>query len=259
MKKCSILPALSLLLLISTCPVFAQEKVAAIAASSEAAEGLDLLAIGELLKESESLQAFEKALNNPDVGVNNLDLDENGEVDFIRVVEEVADNTHLIILQVALGKNEFQDVATIEVEKSGEKQYNLQIRGDEEIYGENYYVAPADGSIYRWPIIGAVYRPAYHPYRSVFSFGPYPGWYHPYRPVSVAVYRTRTVRLTGRTTFAVTRTSRVKSVNKVHYSRRSSTVVTRRSRTTVRTPGGKTTVTRGSSTTVRTKGGRKRP
>jgi hypothetical protein len=77
--------------------------------------------------------------------------------------------------------------------------------------------------------------------------------------VAVSVYRTRTVRLTGRTSFTVARTSRVKSVSKVHYTRRTSTTVTRRTRTTTRSAGKTTTVTRRSKTTVRTNRGGRRP
>src|ERR1044072_4823414 len=164
--------------------------------TSEAAEGLDLVAFGELFKGSENLQAFERAVNNPETGINNLDLDDNGEVDFIRIVEEVADDTHLIVAQVPLDKDDFQDVATIEIEKAGDTQYNFQIRGNETIYGADYYIAPAEVYVYRWPIVNLMYRPAYHPYRSTFSFGFYPRWYHAYRPVTLDVYRTRNLRLT---------------------------------------------------------------
>lgn len=250
MKKRFVTSALSLLLLIGSLPAFAQDK-AAVVATSEVAESLDLTAVAAIFKEAQSLEAFEKALNDPEVGVNNLDLDDNGEVDFIRVVEEVSGDTHLIILQVPLAKNEFQDVATIAVEKDGDNVYNLQLQGDEDIYGANFYVVPSDVNIYRWPIITTIYRPLYRPYRSAFYFGVYPRWYRPFRPVTVGVYRTRTVRLTGRTTFAVTRTSRVRTVGRVNYTRRSSATVTRKTRTTVRTPAGKTTVTRSRTTTVK--------
>src|SRR5215210_5623061 len=143
MKKRFVASALAPIMLIS-CLVFAQEKITVVAPTSEAAEGLDLNAVAELFKDSKDLEAFEKALNDPEVGINNLDLDENGEVDFIRVVEEIADDTHVIILQVPLGKDEFQDVATIEVEREGNDKYNMQIHGDEVIYGVDYYVAPSD-------------------------------------------------------------------------------------------------------------------
>ncbi len=236
--------------------IFAQEQTTGTPASASAAEGLNLVAFGELFKGSENLQAFERAVNNPETGINNLDLDENGEVDFIRIVEEVSGNTHVVIAQVALEKDDVQDVATIEIEKESDTQYNFQIRGNEILYGVDYYVAPADVYVYRWPIVNFMYRPAYRPYRSTFYFGFYPHWYRPYRPVHINVYRTRTVRLTGRTTFAITRTPRVKSVTRVHYTARNSALVKKRT-TITHTRGGKTTVTR--STTVRTRGGRRRP
>ena len=194
----------------------AQEGVTIVAPTSEAAEGLDLSAVSALFQESENLEAFERALNDPEIGINNLDLDENGEADFIRVVEQSADETRLIILQVPLAENEFQDVATIEVEKTGDDVYNMQVHGDAIIYGYDYYVAPAYVHIHSWPIITWMYGPAYRPYRSVFRVGFYPQWWRPYRPVSLRVYRTRTVKFNRRTTFTVRKTSRVTSVVKIN-------------------------------------------
>jgi hypothetical protein len=239
--------------LLVSCLVVAQDRVTVVAPTSEAAEGLDLKAVGELFKDSKNLEEFEKALNNPQVGVNNLDLDENGEVDFIRVVEEVAADSHLIVLQVPLGKDEFQDVATIEVEKAAGDQYNMQVTGNETIYGANYYVASPDIHIIRWPLIASIYAPVYRPYRSVFYFGSYPRWWRPYHPVTLNVYRTRTVRLTGRSAFHVTGTRRVTTVRRVHYTPRSSTLVKRKTtvtRSTTRSGAKTTTVT---TKTTRTK------
>ncbi len=212
---------------------YAQKKVTIVASTSEAADDLDLKAVSELFKDSKNLEDFEKALNDPELGVNNLDLDENGEVDFIRVVEEVADNIHVIILQVPLGENEFQDVATIEIEKTGSEEYNMQIHGNEVIYGPDYYVVPAHVYVHRWVVIHWIYRPVYRPYRSGFYFGYYPRWWKPYRPVSIKVYRTRAVKVTNKKTYIHTR--RVKSIKKVNYKPRKSTLVKRK--TTVRRPG----------------------
>lgn len=240
MKQSFAISATLLLLFVSYCPVSAQEDVTIVAPTSEAAEGLDLKAVSELFKESQNLEKFEKALNDPEVGINNLDLDENGKVDFIRVVDEVADGTHVIILQVPLAENEFQDVATIEIEKSGEDEYNMQVHGNEVIYGVDYYMAPTYVHIHTWPIITWIYRPVYRPYRSVFHFGFYPRWWKPYHPVTINVYRTHTVKFTNRRTFAVTRTTRVKSVTKVNYKPRSSTLV-RKKRPTTKAKGVKKT------------------
>jgi hypothetical protein len=248
-QQCSASATL-LLLLAGYCVASAQEDVTIVAATSEAAEGLDLKAVSELFKDSENLEEFEKALNDPRVGINNLDLDENGEADFIRVVEEVADDTHIIILQVPLAENEFQDVATVEVEKTGEDDYNMQVHGNEVIYGVDYYVAPSYVHIHTWPVITWIYRPVYHPYRSVFYFGSYPRWWKPYHPVTINVYRMRTVKLTRRGTFVSVKSPRVKTVTKVNYKPRTSTLV--KKRTTIN-KATKTTVKK----TTKTKGGKK--
>lgn len=223
---------------------FARQKVS-VEASSEAAEGMDLRAVAELFKDAQNLEEFEKALNDPDTGVNNLDLDDNGEVDFIRVVEEVGGDSHLIVLQVPLGKDEFQDVATIEIERTGNDRYNMQITGNGVIYGPDYYVAPAYVGIHTWSVVRLIYGPAYRPYRSAYYFGVYPRWWKPYRPVTVGLYRARTVWYTSRATFRVTRTRTVRTT-RVAYTPRSSTLV--RKRTTVTRTKGRTTVTRTKTT-----------
>lgn len=244
--KRGLVTAMTLLLMFLTCCfVSAQENVTIVAPTSEAAEGLDLKAVSELFKDTKDLETFEKALNDPEVGINNLDLDGDDNVDYIRVVEDVAENTHVIILQVPLGENEFQDVATIEVEKTGDESYNMQVHGNEIVYGVDYYVAPAYVHIHTWPIISWMYRPLYRPYRSAFYFGFYPRWWRPHRPVAIHVYRTRTVKLTRRTTFSVTKTSRVRSVTKVNYKPRSSTLVKKKTTVT------KTTTRKGKTTTVK--------
>ena len=67
-----------LLLAFGTVNSSAQEDVTVVAPTSEAAEGLDLKAVSALFQDSKNLESFEKALNDPEVGVNNLDLDDNG-------------------------------------------------------------------------------------------------------------------------------------------------------------------------------------
>jgi len=228
-----ILSGVAVILALSIFPLAAQETTAI--QSSEAVDELDLQAVSELFKESETLEDFEKALNDPETGINNLDLNEDGQVDFIRVVEETEGETHLIILQAALGEDDFQDVATITVDKSSDDSYNMQVQGNEDLYGENYYIAPANVRVHTWPIVIRFYRPGYRPYRSRYVWGVYPAWWRPYRPVKVTVYRTRVVRYRRGPTFVVTRKPRVVTVRKVHYQPRRSVVVKRRNVTVTRT------------------------
>jgi hypothetical protein len=227
------------MLLLGVCAVFAGEE-ATVTPVSEAAEGLDLQAVGELFKESENLEDFEKSLNDPETGVNNLDLDENGEVDFIRVVEEVEGDAHVIILQACLGEDEFQDAATIEIEKSDD-DYNMQVQGNEELYGTDYYVETTHVHIHSWPIIGWIYRPVYRPYWSRYHFGLYPKWWRVHHPLVHSVYRTRTVVYTQRAGFRFTRTPKVVVVKKVKYHPHSSTLVKKK---VVHSPTGTKVITK---------------
>ena len=216
------------------------------ATGDDAAAGLDLAAVSEVFGESKDLEDFEKRLNDPDAGINNLDLDKNGDVDFIRVVEQGSDDARLVLLQAALGEDEFQDVATIEVEKSGPESYTMQLHGNEDLYGAEYYLVPTV-HVHLFPVITWMYRPAWRPYAPVWRFGVYPRGWRPWHPVGLTVYRARTMRLTTRASFSVSRTSRVTTVRKVHYTPRRSTLVY--SKTTVTKRGGHVTVKK--STTVR--------
>lgn len=203
------------------------------------ATGLDLNAVAELFKDSDNLEDFEKNLNDADNGLNNLDLDENGEVDYLRVEEEVSGDTHLIVVQSVLDEDEAQDVATIAVEKEV-NNYNLQIQGTPAIYGANYYIVPSYKNLGTWRLINWIYRPAYRPYRSTFGWRVYPRWWRVRRPIAVNVYRTRTVKFVGRNNFTTSRTVRVKSVNKVKYTAKNSTLVKKKK--VVKTNGNKTVV-----------------
>ena len=232
-RKISISVIMALMLTVSPM-VLAQQNITIIAPTSQAAEGLNLYAVAELFKDSHNLEAFERALNDPRNGINNLDLDEDGYVDYIRVVEYRSGYTRVIILQVPLGMDEFQDVATIEIEQTGYRRYNMQVRGNEIIYGYDYYIAPVYVHVYhihRWPIITWIFSPAYRPYYSVFYYGYYPVWWTPYRPVAVHVYHTRVERSVRRTTFESTRVSRVETARRVNYKPQNSPRVEEKVRT----------------------------
>jgi hypothetical protein len=146
--------------------------------ATEAAEDLDLYGVAELLKGSESLEDFEKRLNQESSEVNNLDLNGDGQVDYIAVVEEVEGDTHVAILRVPLGENEYQDVASIELEKVSGDEIAVQIVGDEELYGPDYIIEPAETSASAWPIFestadrAAAFLRDLSPSQVVASLGP---------------------------------------------------------------------------------------
>jgi len=79
---------------------------------------LDLNAVMVIFQESESPEDFEKKLNTESTNVNNLDLDGDGEVDYIRIVDNGDSTSHVLTLQVSINENESQDVAVIELEET---------------------------------------------------------------------------------------------------------------------------------------------
>jgi len=107
-------------------------------------DNLDLVAVLNIFKQSNSVEEFEKKLNAADTKVNNLDLNHDGQVDYIRVIESGKGNTHELVLQVPVSKSESQDVAVIELEKKEGNLAHVQIVGDETLYGKNYIVEPQE-------------------------------------------------------------------------------------------------------------------
>ncbi len=102
------------------------------------AEGLDLKAVTELAKKSKDAADFESRLNAKDEAVNNIDLNEDGKVDYINVTEYGTGNTRGFSLTTELSPGKVQEIATIEFEKN-QDQTTVQAAGNPSLYGPNYY------------------------------------------------------------------------------------------------------------------------
>jgi len=238
----------------------------------------------ELFKKSESPEAFEKLLNEEDSKVNNLDLNGDGETDYVKVIDRQEGDVHAFVLQAAVSETENQDIAVIEVEKNGDNDATLQIVGDEDIYGEQTIVEPLEEvksnagtstknvtvNVYTWPSVRYVYGPSYRVWVSPWGWRARPVWYHPWRPVRYHVFHpyhapyrhrymvVRTHRTVhahriytpARTTSVSVRTRHQAPVNHYRASRTTRT-------TTVTSPRGNVKATR-KTTTVRGKDGAKK-
>lgn len=219
----------------------------------------------ELFKAAKSLEKFEESLNASNNDVNNLDLDEDGQVDYIRIEDHQEGEVHAIVLQVAVSKSEVQDVAVIEIEKTGKETAILQILGDENLYGEQTIVEPYEVStqsdpagrggpsadimttrivvnVWGWSPVRFIYRPTYRVYVSPYRWRTYPRYYKPWAPRPWRTFRTAVVY---RPHFRVVTTHRVVRAHKVYTPRRKSSVVVHK-RTTTRVaarPNGKKVTT----------------
>lgn len=113
---------------------FAQTKTSSLGLPGD---NFDLYGALELFQKADTPENFEKAINANANEVNNLDLDGDGETDYVRVVVKKENNVHTLVLQVAVSASEIQDIAVIEVEKTGHENTHVRIVGDEALYGKN--------------------------------------------------------------------------------------------------------------------------
>jgi hypothetical protein len=185
-------------------------------------DNLNLYAVLKVFQESPTLEEFEKRINAEDANINNLDLDGDGMIDYIRVVDHVVNDIHTIVLQVPITRTDFQDVAVIDVRRIADNRVYIQVIGDEALYGKDYIIEPNydptqdqtagatpnpgytgpkpetrvifDGrpinvvrttpyEVGRWPIIRYVFLPEYRPWFSPWYFAHYPAWWRPWRPM----------------------------------------------------------------------------
>jgi hypothetical protein len=96
----------------------------------------------DLFQKSKTIEEFEKSLNEQETGINNLDLDLDNKVDFIKVVTNQDGDDFTFVLQVDVSEKEIQDVAVILVSRDKDKKVTMQIVGDKDLYGKDYIVEP---------------------------------------------------------------------------------------------------------------------
>jgi hypothetical protein len=174
-----------------------QPKVVVTPASTSIGDNLDLQALGELVKTSPRTDTLEARLNRPG-SINNLDLDGDGKVDYIKVTEYNGDNnTKGFSFTVDLPNNEKQEIATVEIQKNTNNA-SMNIQGNQQIYGQssNYQSSYNLGDL-----MIMSYLFSYHPlYYSPYYYGYYPRYYSPYYCSPYNSYHSRMMTTTRTTT-----------------------------------------------------------
>lgn len=183
-------------------------------------DNLNLNAVMKLFQNSATLEEFEKSLNAEDSKVNNLDLNNDDKTDYIRVIDNVEKDVHHIVLQVPVNEKENQDVAVFIVEKNKKGEVDIQLIGDEDLYGKDYILEPnysdsakattstpnpgyvkqssttntdSNGNTTiinnyttketaSWPVVSYMFMPTYTVWVSPWSWGYYPPYWNPWTP-----------------------------------------------------------------------------
>lgn len=169
----------------------------------------------QMFQKASSPEEFEKLINTKDKNVNNLDLNKDGRTDYVKVMDKTEKKSHALVLQVPVSQTENQDIAVIELEKTGDTTAVIQIIGDKDVYGKEIIIEPDSGkkdqasgndwnnathgpangypddnaftvivNVWYWPSVTFIYGPVYTPWVSPWRWGYYPGWWVAWRPVS---------------------------------------------------------------------------
>ena len=240
----------------------------------------------EMFKKAHSIEEFEQLINTASNNINNLDLNGDGETDYVKVIDRVDGNVHAFVLQAVVSAGESQDIAVIELEKTGNENAILQIIGDEDIYGTETIVEPREDdeavsfvnpaghgpfaenintgnrvfvNVWFWPSVRFVFAPAYVVWVSPWRWHATPAWWSPWHPVAYSVFYPR--RAFYHPHYVVVHTNRIARARTMYRPARVTSVTVRTryqapvtryrtNRTTVR-HNSPTTVTRRTTTTVR--------
>jgi hypothetical protein len=200
-------------------PIFSQNQNIKVDSLGLPGDNLNLSSVLSIFQASATLEEFEKKLNDKDSHVNNLDLNNDNKIDYLKVVDNVKGTSHTIVIQDAVNAKEIQDVAVVEIEKDKNDKVQVQIVGDEGLYGKDYIIEPDESAVAKdggtpnpgytgqtnitnnttnnyyndnsrgyayapssWMIVHYMYGPAYIGYVSPWSWGFYPSYWYAWTP-----------------------------------------------------------------------------
>lgn len=147
---------------------------------------LDLNAVAAAFAESRTVAEFEQLLNSSRYMINNLDLNRDGWIDYLRVIETHRGVYHTFLIQACLGHSLYQDVATLVAEHRPNALY-VEVIGDRWLYGPNYIVRPV--FVKRPPLWDVFGRPAYAAWSSPYYYDYWPSYYQKPKPIYLNHYQ----------------------------------------------------------------------
>lgn len=166
-------------------------------ADTDLSKGLDLKALGELLKKTKDAKTLEEELNKPG-SINNVDLDGDGKVDYLKVTEYGKDNDRGLSITDDVKQGETQEIATIDISKTNDQQADVNVQGNQDIYGPGATYHSSFG-VGDFLLMSYLFMP--HPfYMSPWGFGYYPPFYMRPMVVPFGMYHSRMETMTRTST-----------------------------------------------------------
>ena len=147
---------------------------------------LDLQAVAAAFAQANTVEEFEMILNSNSYIISNLDLNHDGYIDYLRVLETIEGRNHVMLIQAVLAANIYQDVATLVVEMGYSTPY-VQVIGAPYIYGTKYIIEPVFYK--RPPLFDRFGRPTYAYWRSPYYWDHFPKHYSHHAPYHLGHYQ----------------------------------------------------------------------
>jgi hypothetical protein len=135
--------------------------------------GFDVNRLADMVKKSTDPQVLEKAINDPNNQINNLDLDKDGKIDYLKVTEPGKNQLNVVD---DISNDNSVTVASIKVDPSSDNQQaDLNIQGNPNYVGDNYMYHSHFG-LGDFLLLSYLMRP--HPYyMPMYHYGYYPSYY----------------------------------------------------------------------------------
>lgn len=235
---------LIVLLVFTVLSIHAQDQTPA----TEAGEDFDLSAVMYVMETAEDIEDLEKKINLSDHQINNLDLNKDNEIDIVKIVEFDDDNIRVLALRAVIGEHDYQDIATIEIEKHSDTEISLQIIGDPDLYGPDYILEPASDdslssgqgggqsihehtelmevlnaavfvSVHRWRPIRPLFVVGRVAFVSAVVWRPIPAWFVIRRPIARSTWRSRSRRYRNNR-YRTSRTRHSRNASRVYSNNR---------------------------------------
>lgn len=161
--------------------------------NNNAPAGFDVNKLAQLVKTSTDPQTLEKAINNPENHINNLDLDKDGNIDYLKV-EESDKNKLKVVDEVS--NSDSVTVARINIAPSANNTADLNIQGNPQYAGQNNYYH-SSFSFTDFLLLSYLMRPHSY-YMPMYHYGNYPSYYtrtrtyNTFRPTTSPAMSSRT-------------------------------------------------------------------
>ena len=143
--------------------------------------GFDVNKLAAIVKTSTDPEKLEKAINDQSNNINNLDLDSDGKVDYLKVIEK--SNNKLDIVD-DVSKDQSVTVASINITpQANNNTAEMAIQGNPAYVSQPYY--HSSFGITDFLLLSYLLRPHSY-YMPMYHYGYYPSYY---RPRTVTTYR----------------------------------------------------------------------